>query len=167
MGTPFLNIYDRALVVIQDFRLDNLYEMDYKTFILFMKGFLVNGIDLFNGCLVNLDYEDIEEEETIINEDGEEETITVTNSYFLNNLTTKEQSILAMIVVYNWFDRELQDVRQFGLHLTTRSFKVVTENQNFAKRSEHLDKLREKYLQEINNYQIENMDKLVAEIGGL
>ena len=63
MGTPFLNIYDRALVVIQDFRLDNLYEMDYKTFILFMKGFLVNGIDLFNGCLVNLDYEDIEEEE--------------------------------------------------------------------------------------------------------
>ena len=44
--TPFSNIYDRALVLIQDYKLDSLANKDYASFLLFMKGLLENSIDL-------------------------------------------------------------------------------------------------------------------------
>ena len=165
--TDALDIYDRAMVVIQDYRLDGLYNRDYNSFLLFMKGLLRNSIDLFNGCLNDLSYTDIEEEETIKTDDNQDEVVKITHTYFNKDLTFKEQSILAMIVVYQWFEREVQDVKQFSNHLNTRDFKTESSYMNFKQKNEYLDKLREVYLQEINNYQIENMDALVNEIGGL
>lgn len=151
--TPFSNIYDRALVLIQDYKLDALANKDYSSFLLFMKGILENSIDLFNGTLSDLSWTERTEIEVI-----DEQEVEYDASYFNANLTPKEQSILAMILVYNWFLRETQDVRQFNNHLKTRDFQVYSEANNLKQKSEYLDKLREKYLYEIQQYQLNNMD---------
>ena len=96
--TAFTDIYDQALVVMQDYTLDNLANTNYDAFLIFMKGLLKNGIPFFNCCLNNLNYEDVEEAE--LDENGN--SITVVNSYFTADLTNKEQSILAMWKVISW-----------------------------------------------------------------
>ena len=152
--TPFSNIYDRALVLIQDYKLDSLANKDYASFLLFMKGLLENSIDLFNGTLNDLTWTDSEEVET----DADGVVTVIDDSCFNADLTSKEQSIIAMIVVYNWFLREAQDVRQFENHLKTRDFQTYSEANNLKQKSEYIDKLREKYLYEIQQYQLNNMD---------
>ena len=92
--TAFTDIYDRALVTMQDYTLDKLAETNYDAFLLFMKSLLKSGIPFFNCCLNSLEFEDIEETE--IDEDGNESQVT--NTYFVADLTNKEQSILAMVL---------------------------------------------------------------------
>ena len=161
--TAFTDIYDSALIVIQDYKLDNLANTNYDAFLIFMKGLLKNGIPFFNCCLNSLDYEDVEEQE--INQDGEE--VTVVNTYFTADLTRKEQSILAMCIVYEWFKRDVNDARQFRQKLSTRDFKTEASYQSLQKRSEYLDKMKEQICQEIQNYQVDNMDSLYEQYGGL
>lgn len=159
----FTDIYDRALTTMQDYTLDNLAETNYDAFLLFMKALLKSGIPFFNNCLHSLNYQDVEETEI---DDGGNET-TVVNTYFTEDLTEKEQSILAMIIVYEWFKRDVNDARQFRQKLSTRDFKTESSYQSLQKRSEYLDKMKEQIVQEIQNYQIENMDALYEQYGGL
>lgn len=56
MGTPFSTIYDLALVVIRDYRLNHLYTTDQDAFNLFMQGLTVKSIPKFTNCLQSLDY---------------------------------------------------------------------------------------------------------------
>lgn len=156
MGTEFEEIYDLSLVVIQDYKLDKIYKTEPEIFYTFMRGLLTVGIPDFNGCLNDLSYSS--EEIEFLNENGESIKRTV---YFFNNeLTLKEKSILSKIVVYNWFKNKVQDVTQFQLHLSTRDFQIKSEQANLKQKSEYLDKLKEDYLQEINEYQSSNLDRL-------
>lgn len=156
MNTRFEEIYDLALVVIQDYKLDNIYKSDPEVFYTFMRGLLTVGIPDFNGCLNDLSYSS--EEIEILNEGGEPIKRTV---YFFNNeLTLKEKSILSKIVVYNWFKSHINDLTQFSLHLNTRDFKVLSEANNLKERTSYLDRMKEDYLQEINEYQGTNLNKL-------
>lgn len=157
-------VYDRALIVIKDYKLDNLYNKDYDAFLLFMKGLLTTSVDLFNGCLTDLSYHD---ETLIVERMIEDELVEVEeiHTYFNTDLSSKEISILSMIVVHQWMQREVNDVAQFSNHLSTRDFKNESSYLNLKQKVERLDKLREVYLQEINNYQIDNMDSLFAEYG--
>lgn len=159
----FTEIYDRALVTMQDYTIDKLAETNYNAFLLFMKSLLKSGIPFFNCCLNSLDYHD--EAEIEINENGEE--VIVINTYFDADLTTKEQSILAMILVYEWFKRDVNDARQYRQKLNNRDFKTESSYQSLSKRSEYLDKMREQISQEIQNYQVDNMDSLYEAYGGL
>lgn len=159
----FTEIYDRALITMQDYTLDKLAETNYNAFLLFMKSLLKSGIPFFNCCLNSLDYHD--EAEIEINENGEE--VIVINTYFDADLTTKEQSILAMVLVYEWFKRDVNDARQYRQKLNTRDFKAESSYQSLQKRSEYLDKMKEQICQEIQNYQVDNMDSLYEAYGGL
>lgn len=159
----FTEIYDRALVTMQDYTIDKLAETNYNAFLLFMKSLLKSGIPFFNCCLNSLDYHD--EAEIEINENGEE--VIVINTYFDADLTTKEQSILAMVLVYEWFKRDVNDARQYRQKLNTRDFKAESSYQSLQKRSEYLDKMKEQICQEIQNYQVDNMDSLYEAYGGL
>lgn len=161
--TAFTDIYDSALVVMQDYKLDNLANTNYDAFLVFMKGLLKNGIPFFNCCLNSLDYEDVIEQE--IDQNGNE--VTVINTYFIADLSRKEKSILAMCIVYEWFKRDVNDAAQFRQKLSTRDFKTESSYQSLQKRSEYLDKMKEQICQEIQNYQIEYMDELYAKYGGL
>ena len=79
--TAFTDIYDRALVTMQDYTLDKLAETNNDAFLLFMKSLLKSGIPFFNCCLNSLEFEDIEETE--IDENGNE--VQVTNTYFVSD----------------------------------------------------------------------------------
>ena len=161
--TAFTDVYDRALVVMQDYKLDNLAQTNYDAFLIFMKGLLQNGIPFFNCCLNSLEYQDVEEQEI----DNEGQEITVTNTYFVNDLTNKEISILAMCIVYEWFKRDVNDAAQYRQKLSTRDFKTESSYQSLQKRSEYLDKMKEQICQEIQNYQVDHMDELYSMYGGL
>lgn len=160
--TDFTDIYDNALVVIKDYNLDDLSTRNPEAFMMFMKSLLQTGIPFFNCCLHSLDFEETDEE---ITEDGV--TRWVTHTYFVDTLTMKEKSILAMCIVYQWFKRDVNDASQFRQKLSTRDFKTESSYQSLQKRSEYLDKLREQIQQEILNYQLDNMDNFVELYGSI
>lgn len=152
MGTPFEDIYDRFLRKITDYRLDNLARIDIEALELLLRGYLTNSIDLFDGCLNDLSYEEIKEED----ESGN----IISKICFVNELDGKEQSILAEILLYCWMEKEVNDIRQMQLHLQTRDFKLYSEANNFKQKNEYLDKIKEKYNHETGEYQWQNIHKL-------
>lgn len=159
-GTDFEKIYDRFLMVINDYHLNNLAKTNYSAFLKFLEGLLINSIDLFNGVLTDLSYEKVEVEEVVTLDNGEQKTITRTKTRFKNELSSKEISILAMICVYCWMENKVLDVSQFELHLDTKSFNVKSEQANLKQKESVLNDIREKYQHEIVEYQNENIEKL-------
>ena len=159
-GTDFEEIYDRFLMVINDYHLNNLAKTNYSAFLKFLKGLLVNSIDLFDGVLTDLSYEDVEIEEVVTDDNGQEKTVIQKKSYFINKLSSKEISILAMICVYRWMENKVLDVSQFELHLDTKSFTVKSEQANLKQKESVLNDIREKYMHEILEYQNQNIEKL-------
>ncbi|MEG1151716.1 MAG: hypothetical protein RSD67_02470 [Oscillospiraceae bacterium] len=141
MGTPFEQVYDRALTCIKDYKLDNLAKTDYAAFLLYWQSILELSVPFFTGCLTSLDYN----------------TTALEFNTILNN---KEISILASIMVEKWFGKELNDVTQFKLHLNNKEFKTYSENANIKERSEYIDRLREKYKKDITDYQLSNLSKI-------
>lgn len=138
--TPFTNIYELALVTIQDYKLDYLAKNDLESFMVYLRGILLSVIPTFSGdCRQSLDYEE--------NEDGE--------WAFSNTLTPSEQGILADTMVLKWFSRNTNDLTQINLHLQGRDKKNHAEATNLKEKSEYLDRLREKIKQAITDYQLE------------
>lgn len=141
MATSFDDVKDLALIIIRDYKLDKLYEKSAEDFQTYTDGMLIKSIPKFVECLQSLDY------------DKE-------NRAFANELTLKEQSILADWFVYTWFESNVNDVTQFNLHLTNTDFKHYAEANNLDAKSEYLDRMREKIKQDSLDYQNENIDKI-------
>lgn len=146
MGTLFEKVYDRALIIIEDYRLDALARNDYEVFLLHLQGILERSIPYFTPCNTNLSYskflDPIDNEEKMA---------------FDNVLSEQEINILSSIMVYNWFSRKINDVTQFQGHLNNKEFKSHSEAQNLKEKSEYLDRLREKYSQDITDYQLSSL----------
>lgn len=142
MGTPFSTIYDLALVVIRDYRLNHLYTTDQDAFNLFMQGLTVKSIPKFTNCLQSLDY-------TLDDEPS-----------FVATLTNKEIDIVADLVAITWFETNINDATQVNLHLQGRDKKTNVESSNLKEKSEYFDRLREKVKQDMNDYLIEDFDPL-------
>lgn len=145
MGTLFDRVYDRALIIIEDYKLNRLAEEDYESFLLYLQGNLERSIPDFTSCNTDLSYEEVEDD------DGNK-VMT-----FVNDLSSKEINILSSIMVYNWFSRKVNDVTQFQGHLNNKEFKAHSESQNLKEKSEYLDRLREKFNQDITDYQLEDV----------
>lgn len=146
MGTLFEKVYDRALIIIEDYRLDALARNDYKAFLFHLQGILERSIPYFTPCNTDLSYskflDPIDNEEKMA---------------FDNVLSEQEINILSSIMVYNWFSRKINDVTQFQGHLNNKEFKSHSEAQNLKEKSEYLDRLREKYSQDITDYQLSSL----------
>ncbi len=145
MGTLFDRVYDRALIIIEDYKLNRLAEEDYESFLLYLQGNLERSIPDFTSCNTDLSYEEVEDD------DGNKVMA------FVNDLSSKEINILSSIMVYNWFSRKVNDVTQFQGHLNNKEFKSHSEGQNLKEKSEYLDRLREKFNQDITDYQLEDV----------
>lgn len=158
MGTPFSIIYDRSLSLLKDYRLDALYAKDKDSFYDFLKGFLLNSTDMFDGSLQDLTYTSQIETDT----DGN----NVTVYYFDNTLTSKEIYILCLGVMIAWYQNDVNDVTQFRLHLNVRDYKTYSEQANIKQRSEVLDKMREELSRNITEYQLKNIANLPYFNGG-
>ena len=120
MNTTFKDILDRVYVTLfKDYKLDNLKKIDEQAFYTFLGGFLVNSIDMFDGCLGNLEYieKDIEIGEGVV----------VKTYEFTRELSSKEQYILSLGVAIGWYKMHLDDVTQYELHLSSKNFKTYSE----------------------------------------
>lgn len=146
MGTLFEKVYDRALMIIEDYKLNKLAEQDYEAFLLYLQGTLERSIPDFTSCNTDLSYNEFEDENGNM------------VMAFDKELSNKEINILSSIMVYNWFSRKVQDVTQFQGHLSNKEFKAHSEANNLKEKSEYLDRLREKYNQDIVDYQVEAID---------
>ena len=152
----FKNILDRVYTTLfTDYKLDNLIQVDEQAFYDFLGGFLVNSIDMFDGCLSDLSYHEIEE---TVEKDGT--LVKVTNYIFDNELTSKEIYILSLGVALGWYKKQLDDVTQFKLHLSNKDFKSYSEQQNLQRRLERLGAMEEDFSEEVQKYQLKNIDKL-------
>lgn len=150
--TPFEEIYDLALVVIKDYKLDALYNESYEGFLKYMEGMLLMSISRFEGrCEQSLEYEDN------ITEEG------LPSHIFKSSLTLMEKTILADLMVMTWMERETNDATQVNLMLTGRDKKRNSESTNLKEKSERLDRLREKVQDLMMQYQLQpsNFDKIL------
>lgn len=152
----FKNILDRAYTTLfTDYKLDKLVQVDEQAFYDFLGGFLVNSTDIFDSCLTDLSYH---EETRVIEKDNK--FVTVTDYVFDNELTSKEIYILSLGVALGWYKKQLDDVTQYKLHLSNKDFKSYSEQQNLQRRLERLGAMEEDLSEEIQKYQIQNLDKL-------
>ena len=148
--TSFDKPIDAFLIRVQDYRLDNLRNNNINAFIKFLNGLVISSLDLFDSEYINLDYTDM----------GDEKEETDLSSYYFNNdLPSKVISIIAHIMEYRWVEREINDIRAMNEKLKTRDFTVVNTPQIMQQKQELLDRTREKYLYEIQQYEKENILK--------
>lgn len=143
MSTSFDSIQDMFLLVVKDYKLDKLYLIsqanhtnDFKNY---LDGFLIISIPEFDNCIKNL------------------ENINLTDRYFYDNLSLKEQLIISKWMVMKWFDKEIQDVTQFNMHLTDTDFKHYAEANNLKSKMDYSVHMREKINQDMVNYSIKNI----------
>lgn len=138
MATQFSEIYDLALVVIKDYKLETLSQIDGEAFDTYLQGFLIDAIPEFYGCRQSLEY-------------------SIENSSFLNNLNYQEKNILSKFMIIKWLEKEINDITQINLHLQGRDFKTNSEASNLKEKSEYLDRMREKVTQTITDYQLSHL----------
>lgn len=147
MATPFGSVIDKALIVIRDYGLDNLYDNDEDAFYGVLTGYLLKGVPRFTECLQSLEY-DIDSEE------------------FKSDLTQAEIDILADHTVICWYEDNINDVLEFKETLQDREFKRLATGQNLKPRQDYLTMLYTRVRQNATNYQWSNMDSLPFFGGG-
>ena len=161
MNTTFKEILDRVYVtLLKDYKLDNLRKIDEEAFYTFMGGFLVNSIDMFDGCLNDLSYKETVSTKSFVDEKGKKIIKEIVSYEFNRQLSNKEVYILSLGVALGWYKMHLDDVTQYEIHLTSRSFKNFSEQANLAKRLERLNVMEENLSKEITNYQLDNLSTL-------
>lgn len=158
----FKDIADRVYTTLfTDYKLDKLVQFDEQAFYDYLSAFLVNSIDMFDGCLSDLSYSEVTE--TI---EKDNQLVEVKNYVFDNDLSSKEQYILSLGVALGWYKKQLDDVTQFKLHLSNKDFKSYSEQQNLQRRLERLGAMEEELSEEVIKYQLNNIDKLPFFGGG-
>ena len=68
--------------------------------------------------------------------------------------------LLSLGVALGWYKKQLDDVTQFRLHLSNKDFKSYSEQQNLQRRLERLGAMEEDFSEEVQKYQLTNIDKL-------
>lgn len=142
VGTPFEEIYDLAMLTIEDYRLDYLYQNDPEAFSLHFQGWLEKAVAKFDGSVTCLEY-------------------NIYDARFRNRLSKKEKDILADYIVMFWFEWNKNDAGQINLQLQGRDKKRNAESSNLKEKAIVLDKLREKVRQDVTDYQLNHFDNFV------
>jgi hypothetical protein len=138
--TPFSDVYDLALMLIQDYTLNNLYQISPTDFETFMQGLLIRAIPDFKNC-----------EQDLSNYDENAGTFNIT-------LTYVEKDILAKLLTIKWWVRGIQDIRQTNLHLNDNDFKHFSEAQNLAGKQNYREVLREEVDRDMTEYGLKNIN---------
>lgn len=140
--TSFDKIEDLALITIDDYALNVLYNQDEDKFKSVCDGYLISAIGNFTRCRTSLSY-------------------NTDDRAFDSDLSDLEVSILADLWQIEWMERKTQDSKQFQLKLKNSSgFQFNSESQNLKEKSTHLDKMREKVEQKITQYQLQDLDSV-------
>jgi len=139
MGTAYSTIFDKFMVRIKDWRLDNLFQASVPDFENYLIGFLDGAVDLFQSCNQTLTRDD-------------------TTKLFDNDLTDINIMMLSRLMVEVWLEKEVQDVRQMSLNITDKDFKHYSEAQNLAAKNARWSEVRERNSQALLEYGYRNIN---------
>lgn len=139
MATSFDVIGERAMSVIDDYKLRKLWNVNIDMFESRIDSFILNAIPRFWQCNSSLAYD-------------------AQDRQFEADLNTMEIQILADYCVITWWEGETNVASQIALKLkTSNSFSFNSESQNFKEKQNVLDKLREEVDRQTTNYLLQNL----------
>lgn len=139
MATSFDVIGERAMSVIDDYKLRKLWNVNIDMFESKIDSFILNAIPRFWQCNSSLAYD-------------------AQSRQFEADLNTMEIQILADYCVITWWEGETNVASQIALKLKTpNSFSFNSESQNFKEKQNVLDKLREEVDRQTTNYLLQDL----------
>lgn len=139
MATSFDVIGERALSVIDDYKLRKLYDVSVDAFEQKIDSFIFNAVPRFWQCNNSLSYDS-------------------TLRQFDADLTDMEIQILADYCVIAWWQGETDVASQIALKLkVSGTFSHNSEAQNFKEKQNVIDKLREEVDRQTTNYLLSNI----------
>lgn len=138
--TSFDQIETLALSIIEDYKLNKLFENSYDNFQKFCDGLLFNALPQFTECRQDLTY-------------------NVGTREFDVDLTNLEIYILSRYWVIAWWERENNNAAQIALKLGIKNqYSYNSESQNFKEKQNVIDKLREEVDRATQEYLLLDLD---------
>lgn len=119
MTTAFDSVYDQFLMIVKDFRLEELYQTSEANFLTYLSGWLIPAITDFSPyCGQSLAY---------------------TGTTFDETLTEENIKILARMMRIYWLEQEIENITQMSLHVQDKDFKTFAEANNLNAKRETLN----------------------------
>ena len=138
--TSFDQIETLALSIVEDYKLNKLFESSYDNFQKFCDGLLFNALPQFTECRQDLTY-------------------NVETREFYVDLTNLEIYILSRYWVIAWWERENNNAAQIALKLGIKNqYSYNSESQNFKEKQNVIDKLREEVDRATQEYLLLDLD---------
>ena len=138
--TSFDQIETLALSIVEDYKLNKLFENSYDNFQKFCDGLLFNALPQFTECRQDLTY-------------------NVETREFDVDLTNLEIYILSRYWVIAWWERENNNAAQIALKLGIKNqYYYNSESQNFKEKQNVIDKLREEVDRATQEYLLLDLD---------
>nr|DAZ41737.1 MAG TPA: hypothetical protein [Caudoviricetes sp.] len=138
--TSFDQIETLALSIVEDYKLNKLFENSYDNFQKFCDGLLFNALPQFTECRQDLTY-------------------NVETREFGVDLTNLEIYILSRYWVVAWWERENNNAAQIALKLGIKNqYSYNSESQNFKEKQNVIDKLREEVDRATQEYLLLDLD---------
>lgn len=139
--TSYDDIIDLALVSIEDYKLNKVFEKSPADFKLILEGFMIRGLSNFDNCVKDLsDRDDAQRQFNI-------------------KLDDLEKSIIADWTVIMWLDKEINDVRQITSMLQNRNeAHRYSEANNLKAKADHRIQMAEDVKQKQTNYSLKHVD---------
>lgn len=138
--TSFDQIETLALSIVEDYKLNKLFEDSYDNFQKFCDGLLFNALPQFTECRQDLTY-------------------NVETREFGVDLTNLEIYILSRYWVIAWWERENNNAAQIALKLGIKNqYSYNSESQNFKEKQNVIDKLREEVDRATQEYLLLDLD---------
>lgn len=137
LTTAFSEVFDNFMMLVNDYRLNQLYNSSVPNFEVYLSGFLLPAITDFKNCNQSLAY---------------------SSSTFAETLTEENIKILSLLMKKYWLTKEIDDISQMNLHVTDRDFRVYSESQNMREKQNRLILEKESLSQILVDYGLDNVD---------
>lgn len=137
--TPYSKVFERFQGKIQDYVIDEMFVASIENYENYLTGFLKSALIKFTYCKTDLSNRD----------DG--------NKLFMSDLTEFEQEILAQLMLCEWFEKEVNNILDMRLAISSSDWKRYSESQNFREKSVLRDKSIERADSLMMQYYLKNM----------
>lgn len=140
MPTPFQNIFARFQGKVQDYFLDDLFVSDLSSYELYLTSLLKSALTKFDNCKNNLSNRN-----DILME-------------FTSTLTEKEEEILSVLMLVEWLEKEVNNLLEMRLALSSSDFKRYAEANNMSAKRDLRDRTIERSEKLMTDYALLNFD---------
>jgi len=140
LTTSLIDINDLFLTLIDDYRLNKLYEQSVSNFNTHLEGWLLFAIEDFSGICT---------QELVYDESTQEFSVT---------LTRKHKLILAQIMVKYWLHKEVFNILQMNNMIQDRDYRTFSAAQSLREKQAALAGKEEEISQLLLDYEMSNND---------